>query len=133
MAVQIAQLPGPKNLRTRREDGHRLLPGVQELAQDAVLGVQGDPLDPVTLHHGMLDAPHLHRVRVTTPLDNWKMLLITPLLGALNLKKNHRLTTTDKLPHTGVKNLHNVAADLTLPDLISLSHNNQLKKANRAI
>jgi hypothetical protein len=81
----------------------------------------------------MLDASHLHRVSVTTPLDNGKMLLITPLLRALSLKENHRLTTTDKLPHTSVKNLHDVTADITLPDLTSLRHINQLRKANRII
>jgi hypothetical protein len=32
-----------------------------------------------------------------------------------------------------VKNLHNVTADITLPDLTSLSHINRMRKANRAI
>lgn len=133
MAVEIAELPGPKDLIPRGEDGHRLLPWIQELTQDAVLRVQGDPLDPVPLHHGMLDTPHLHRVSVATPLDNGKMLLITPLLRALGLEENHRLTTTDKLPPTSVKNLDYIAADLTFPDLTSLRHNNQQRKANRTI
>ena len=133
MAVKVTELPDTNDLLARGEDCHRLLPGVQEPAQDAILGVQRDPLDPMPLHHGMINASHHHRVGVTAPLDDGKMLLITPLLGALSLKENHRLVTTDQLPHAGVENLNYVTADITFPDLASLSHINRLRKANRVI